>query len=49
MIMEQMGNRMVVYYWYLQRGRWITSEYMYKLYMAYDGLTRGGRMAPSSA
>ena len=38
MIMEQMGNRAVVYYWYLQRGRWINNEYMYKLYMAYDGL-----------
>lgn len=40
MIMEQMGNRVVVYYWYLQRGRWINNEYMYKLYMAYDGLLK---------
>jgi exosortase D (VPLPA-CTERM-specific) len=38
MLIEQMGNRVVVYYWYLQRGRWINNEYMYKLYMAYDGL-----------
>lgn len=40
MIMEQMGNRMVVYYWYLQRGRWVTSEYLNKLYMGLDGLTQ---------
>ena len=40
MIMEDMGNRTVVYYWYLQRGRWINNEYMYKLYMAYDGLLK---------
>ena len=39
MIMEQMGNRMVVYYWFLQRGRWFTSEYLNKLYMGLDGLT----------
>jgi exosortase D (VPLPA-CTERM-specific) len=38
MLMEQMDNRMVVYYWYLQRGRWINNEYMYKFYMAFDGL-----------
>lgn len=40
MVMEQMGYRVVVYYWYLQRGRWINDEYMYKAYMAYDGLFR---------
>ena len=40
MIMEQMGNRTVVYYWYLQRGRWFTNEYLNKLYMVLDGLTR---------
>jgi EpsI family protein len=38
--MEQMGTRMVVFYWYLQRGRWLTSEYWNKFYMAWDGLTR---------
>jgi exosortase D (VPLPA-CTERM-specific) len=40
MILEQMGNRTVVYYWYLQRGRWFTNEYLNKLYMVLDGLTR---------
>jgi EpsI family protein len=29
-----------VYYWYLQRGRWLTSEYWNKLLLSYDGLTR---------
>ena len=28
----------MVYYWYLQRGRWLTSEYLNKLYLSYDGL-----------
>jgi exosortase D (VPLPA-CTERM-specific) len=40
MIIEQMGNRTVVYYWYLQRGRWFTNEYLNKLYMVLDGLAR---------
>jgi exosortase D (VPLPA-CTERM-specific) len=40
MIVEQMGNRMVVHYWYLLRGRWLASEYLNKYYMALDGLTR---------
>ena len=34
------GTSMVVYYWYLQRGRWFTDEYLNKLYMVMDGLTR---------
>ena len=40
LLAEQMGTRIVVYYWYLQRGRWITSEYWNKFYMAWDGLLR---------
>ena len=24
--------------WYLQRGRWLTSEYLNKFYLSYDGL-----------
>ena len=40
MIMQQMGASMVVYYWYLQRGRWFTSEYLNKLYLVIDGLRR---------
>ena len=40
MILEQMGNRTLVYYWYLQRGRWFTNEYLNKVYMGLDSLTR---------
>jgi len=38
--MEQGGQRYLVYYWYLQRGRWLASEYWNKLLLSYDGLTR---------
>jgi EpsI family protein len=40
LLVEKMGTRMVVFYWYLQRGRWLTSEYFNKFYMGYDGLLR---------
>ena len=40
MLMEQGGQKFLVSYWYLQRGRWLTSEYWNKFYMAWDGLTR---------
>jgi EpsI family protein len=40
LLAEQMGSRMVVFYWYLQRGRWLTSEYWNKFYMGYDGLLK---------
>lgn len=40
MTVEQRGNRLLVYYWYLQRGRWLASETWNKIYMAYDGLVR---------
>lgn len=40
MILQQMGDGMVVYYWYLQRGRWVTSEYLNKFYLVLDGLRR---------
>jgi exosortase D (VPLPA-CTERM-specific) len=38
LVMDQGGARYVVYYWYLQRGRWMTSEYLTKIYLSYDGL-----------
>lgn len=38
MVMDQAGGRYLVYYWYLQRGRWLTSEYWNKIYIGYDGL-----------
>ena len=40
LLMEQDGQRYLVYYWYLQRGRWLASEYWNKLLLSYDGLTR---------
>ncbi len=37
----QMGDeKILVYYWFQQRGRDITSEYMVKWYLYYDALTR---------
>jgi exosortase D (VPLPA-CTERM-specific) len=38
MVMDQGGVRYLVYYWYLQRGRWLTSEYLNKFYLSFDGL-----------
>jgi len=38
MVMNQGGNLMAVYYWYIQRDRWIINEYLNKFYMAYDRL-----------
>jgi exosortase D (VPLPA-CTERM-specific) len=38
MVMEQGGAKHLIYYWYLQRGRWLTSEYLNKFYLGYDGL-----------
>jgi exosortase D (VPLPA-CTERM-specific) len=40
LLAEQMGTRLVVFYWYMQRGRWLTSEYWNKFYMGYDGLLK---------
>jgi len=40
LLVEQMGTRLVVFYWFLQRGRWLASEYLNKFYMGYDGLFR---------
>jgi exosortase D (VPLPA-CTERM-specific) len=40
LLMEQSGSRMVVYYWYLQRGRWMASEYSTKFFMGLDGMIK---------
>lgn len=40
MLMEQGGTRHLIYYWYLQRGRWLTSEYLNKLFISYDGVMK---------
>jgi len=34
-------SRQLVYYWFQQRGRIITSEYLVKWYILWDALTRG--------
>jgi exosortase D (VPLPA-CTERM-specific) len=34
------GNRQLVYYWYLQRGRNITNEFILKWYIFWDAITR---------
>ncbi len=31
-------ERMLTYYWYQSRGRFITSEYWHKFYLVYDGM-----------
>jgi len=34
------GNKQLVYYWFQQRGRLITNEYLVKWYLLWDALTR---------
>ena len=40
MIANYGDEKLLVYYWFLQRGRWLASETQNKLYMAYDGMLR---------
>jgi exosortase D (VPLPA-CTERM-specific) len=40
MLMDREGEKYLVYYWYLQRGRWLANEYINKFYLSYDGLLR---------
>lgn len=40
LLIEQDGARQVVYYWYLQGGRWVASEYPTRIYMGLDSLLR---------
>jgi len=39
-IIRKGGNSQLVYYWFQQRGRVITNEYMVKWYLFWDALTR---------
>lgn len=39
-IIQAHESRQVVYYWFQQRGRTITNEYVVKWYLFWDGLTR---------
>jgi EpsI family protein len=38
--MEQRGVKQVVYYWYLQQGHWVASEYASRLFMGWNGLLK---------
>jgi exosortase D (VPLPA-CTERM-specific) len=40
LLMEQRDSREVVYYWYLQQGNWVASEYSSRLFMGWNGLMR---------
>jgi EpsI family protein len=39
-IIQKGDNRQLVYYWFQQRGRNITNEYLVKWYIFWDALTR---------
>jgi exosortase D (VPLPA-CTERM-specific) len=40
MVVNRMGEKLLIYYWFLQRGRWIADETKNKFFMAYDGFLR---------
>ena len=39
-VIEKGASKQLVYYWFQQRGRVITNEYMVKWYLFLDSLTR---------
>lgn len=39
-VIQKGGHKQIVYYWFKQRDRWITSEYMVKFFLFWDSLTR---------
>jgi exosortase D (VPLPA-CTERM-specific) len=39
-VIQRDGQKQIVYYWFKQRDRWITSEYLVKFYLFWDSLTR---------
>ena len=40
-VIQKGMTRQLVYYWFEQRGRHMTSDYLVKAYVVWDGLTRG--------
>jgi exosortase D (VPLPA-CTERM-specific) len=40
MVVNRTGEKLLVYYWFSQRGRWLADETKNKFYMAYDGFFR---------
>ncbi|MGC4097916.1 MAG: VPLPA-CTERM-specific exosortase XrtD [Nitrospira sp.] len=39
-VIQKAGQKQIVYYWFKQRDRWITSEYLVKFFLFWDSLTR---------
>ena len=39
-LIQKGDNRQLVYYWFQQRGRVVTNEYLVKWYLFWDALTR---------
>lgn len=39
-VIQKGGHKQIVYYWFKQRERWITSEYLVKFFLFWDSLTR---------
>lgn len=39
-VIQKGGHKQIVYYWFKQRDRWITSEYVVKFFLFWDSLTR---------
>jgi exosortase D (VPLPA-CTERM-specific) len=40
LLIERGGSRELVYYWYLQQGNWVASEYSSRLFMGWNGLVK---------
>ena len=39
-VIQKGGQKQIVYYWFKQRDRWMTSEYLVKFFLFWDSLTR---------
>ena len=39
-VIQKGGQKQIVYYWFKQRDRWITSEYLVKFFLFWDSLTK---------
>ncbi len=39
-VIQKGGQKQIVYYWFKQRDRWITSEYLVKFFLFWDSFTR---------
>lgn len=40
-VIQKGGQKQIVYYWFKQRDRWVTSEYLVKFFLFWDSLTKG--------